>query len=191
MTFAPLADRLWTNDQSSALLRNGALALIGSLLIAVAAQINVPMQPVPMTLQTLAVLAVGAAFGWRLGAATVALYVLEGAVGLPVFAEMKAGLAVLVGPTGGYLLGFILAAAVVGYLAERGFDRSAPKMMLAMLIGAAVLYVPGLVWLSGFVGGMEGAVTFGLAPFWIGDIVKAAVAALAFPTVWKWLGDAR
>lgn len=191
MTFAPLADRLWTNDQSSALLRNGALALIGSLLIAVAAQINVPMQPVPMTLQTLAVLAVGAAFGWRLGAATVALYVLEGAVGLPVYAEMKAGLAVLAGPTGGYLLGFILAAAVVGFLAERGFDRSVPKMMLAMLIGAAVLYVPGLIWLSGFVGGMEGAFTFGFVPFWIGDIVKAVIAALAFPTVWKWLGDAR
>jgi biotin transport system substrate-specific component len=191
MTFAPLADRLWTIDQSSALLRNGALALLGSLLIAVAAQINVPMQPVPMTLQTLAVLAVGAAFGWRLGAATVALYVLEGAVGLPVFAEMKAGLPVLFGPTGGYLLGFILAAGVVGHLAQHGFDRSVPTTFAAMLIGAVVLYIPGLIWLSGFVGGMEGAVTFGFAPFWIGDIVKAAVAALAFPTVWKWLGETR
>ncbi len=191
MTYAPLADRLWTNDRASALLRNGALAVLGSLLIAVAAQINVPMQPVPMTLQTLAVLAVGAAFGWRLGAATVALYVLEGAVGLPVFAEMKAGLAVLFGPTGGYLLGFILAAGVVGYLAQRGFDRSMPKMLLAMLAGAVALYVPGLIWLSGYVGGAGSAVTFGLAPFWIGDIVKAVIAALAFPTVWKLLGDKR
>ncbi len=191
MTFAPLADRLWTHEQSSALLRNGALAVLGSLLIAAAAQVNVPMQPVPMTLQTLAVLAVGAAFGWRLGAATVALYVLEGAVGLPVFAEMKAGLPILFGPTGGYLLGFILSAGVVGYLAERGFDRGVFTMLGAMLIGAAVLYVPGLAWLSGFVGGFEKAVTFGFAPFWIGDIVKAVVAALAFPAVWKLLGDKR
>ena len=88
MIHAPLADRLWTNDASSALLRNGALAMLGSLVVAAAAQVNVPMQPVPMTLQTLAVLAVGAAFGARLGAVTLALYALEAAVGLPVLAEM-------------------------------------------------------------------------------------------------------
>ena len=121
MIHAPLADRLWTNESSSALLRNGALAILGSLVMAAAAQVNVPMQPVPMTLQTLAVLAVGAAFGARLGAATLVLYALEAAVGLPVLAEMKGGLPVLLGPTGGYVLGFIFAAGLVGYLAERGF----------------------------------------------------------------------
>lgn len=191
MTYAPLANRLWTQDSSRALLRNGALAVFGSLLVAVAAQVNVPMQPVPMTLQTLAVLAVGAAFGWRLGVATLVLYALEAAMGLPVLAEMKAGLPTLLGPTGGYVLGFILAAGVVGSLAERGFDRNIVKMLAAMLIGAAVLYVPGLLWLSGFVGGLDKAVAVGLVPFIAGDIVKAVIAAIAFPAVWKLLGDAR
>lgn len=191
MTFAPLADRLWTQDSASGLLRSGALAILGSLLVAAAAQVNVPMQPVPMTLQTLAVLAVGAAFGWRLGVATLVLYALEAAAGLPVLAEMKSGLPFLLGPTGGYVLGFIVAAGVVGALAERGFDRSMVKMLAAMLIGAAVLYVPGLVWLSGFVGGFDKAVAVGLLPFIAGDIVKAIIAAIAFPAVWKLLGDAR
>jgi biotin transport system substrate-specific component len=160
MIHAPLADRLWTNDASSALLRNGALAILGSLVVAAAAQVNVPMQPVPMTLQTLAVLAVGAAFGARLGAATLVLYALEAAVGLPVLAEMKGGLPVPLGPTGGYVLGFIFAAGLVGHLAERGFDRSVLRMAVAMLAGAAILYVPGLLWLSGFIG-FEKAITFG------------------------------
>jgi len=119
------------------------------------------------------------------------LYVLEAAVGLPVLAEMKSGLPTLLGPTGGYILGFVLAAGLVGYLAERGFDRSMPRMMLAMLLGAALIYVPGLLWLSGFVGGFGQAITFGLTPFVLGDIVKAVIAAIAFPAVWKWIGEAR
>ncbi|MCA0434229.1 MAG: biotin transporter BioY [Proteobacteria bacterium] len=189
MTHVTLADRLWTQGSTSALLRNGALMIIGSLIVAIAAQVNVPMQPVPMTLQTLAVLAVGAAFGSRLGAATLLLYLWEGAIGLPVFAEMKAGLPVLLGPTGGYLFGFVLAAGLVGWLAERGFDRNVLRMLAAMLIGAAIIYVPGVIWLSTFLGGFEKAFTFGLAPFWLGDVVKAFIAALAFPLVWKWLGQ--
>jgi len=191
MTYAPLADRLWTQSAGSSMLRKGALVLLGSLVIAAAAQVNVPMQPVPMTLQTLAVLSVGAALGARLGVAALVLYVLEAAVGLPVLAEMKSGLPTLLGPTGGYILGFVLAAGLVGYLAERGFDRSMPRMMLAMLLGAALIYVPGLLWLSGFVGGFGQAITFGLTPFVLGDIVKAVIAAIAFPAVWKWIGDAR
>lgn len=191
MTYAPLADRLWTQSAGSSMLRKGALVLLGSLVIAAAAQVNVPMQPVPMTLQTLAVLSVGAALGARLGVAALVLYVLEAAVGLPVLAEMKSGLPTLLGPTGGYVLGFVLAAGLVGYLAERGFDRSMPRMMLAMLLGAALIYVPGLLWLSGFVGGFGQAITFGLTPFVLGDIVKAVIAAIAFPAVWKWIGDAR
>lgn len=191
MTYAPLADRLWTQSAGSSMLRKGTLVLLGSLVIAAAAQVNVPMQPVPMTLQTLAVLSVGAALGARLGVAALVLYVLEAAVGLPVLAEMKSGLPTLLGPTGGYILGFVLAAGLVGYLAERGFDRSMPRMMLAMLLGAALIYVPGLLWLSGFVGGFGQAITFGLTPFVLGDIVKAVIAAIAFPAVWKWIGEAR
>lgn len=191
MTFAPLADRLWTQTPGTALLRNAALALLGSLLVAGAAQINVPLQPVPMTLQTLAVLSVGAALGARLGAAALVLYMLEAAVGLPVLAEMKGGLPVLLGPTGGYVVGFVIAAGVVGWLAERGFDRNVFRMLVAMLIGAAVLYVPGLLWLSGFVGGFEKAVAVGFTPFLLGDLIKAAIAAVAFPAIWKLLGESR
>lgn len=190
MTYAPLADRLWTQSTGSTVLRKAALVLLGSLVIAIAAQANVPMQPVPMTLQTLAVLSVGAALGARLGVAALVLYILEAAVGLPVLAEMKSG-AFLFGPTGGYILGFVLAAGLVGYLAERGFDRSMPRMLLAMLLGVALIYVPGLIWLSGFVGGFDKAITFGFTPFILGDIVKAAIATVAFPAVWTWIGESR
>jgi biotin transport system substrate-specific component len=183
-----LANHLWPAASSNQLLRAALLAIFGSALVAVCAQVNVPMVPVPMTLQTLAVLAIGGAYGGRLGAATLALYALEGAVGLPVFAQFKAGPAILMGPTGGYIVGFIAAAGLVGFLAERGFDRTVVKMFAAMLLGAAVLYVPGLAWLSTFVGGFAKAVELGLIPFIAGDLVKAALAALAFPAVWQLLG---
>lgn len=191
MTFAPLADRLWTHESSSALLRNGALAVLGSLLVAAAAHVSVVQLPVPMTLQTLAVLAVGGAFGSRLGAATLALYAAEGAAGLPVFAPTPDGYPGITGPTGGYIIGFILAAGLVGWFAERGWDRNVGKMLVATLLGAAILYVPGLAWLSTFVGGMGKAVEYGLTPFWLADAVKAAIAALAFPAVWMLLGNKR
>jgi biotin transport system substrate-specific component len=182
-----LANHLWPVASSNHLLRAALLAILGSALVAVCAQVNVPMVPVPMTLQTLAVLTIGGAYGSRLGAATLALYALEGAVGLPVFAQFKAGPAILMGPTGGYIVGFIAAAGLVGFLAERGFDRNVVKMFAAMLLGAAVLYVPGLAWLSTFVGGFDKAVEYGLTPFITGDLVKAALAALAFPAAWHLL----
>ena len=183
-----LANRLWPAASSNQLLRAALLAILGSALVAICAQVNVPMVPVPMTLQTLAVLAIGGAYGSRLGAATLALYALEGVVGLPVFAQFKAGPAILMGPTGGYIVGFIAAAGLVGFLAERGFDRNVVKTFAAMLLGAAVLYIPGLAWLSTFVGGFAKAVELGLAPFIAGDLIKAALAALAFPAAWHLLG---
>ena len=181
MNTSLLSDRLWPE---TGLARNAVLAVLGTLVVAAAAQVNVPMIPVPMTLQTLAVLLVGAAYGSRLGAATLALYALEGAVGLPVFAEFKSGIMLA---SFGYVLGFSAAASVVGYLAERGWDRSVPKMFAAMLLGAAVLYVPGLVWLSAWIGG-RASIQYGLMPFLAGDVVKAAVAALGFPAAWALLG---
>ena len=181
MNASLLSDRLWP---STGLARNVLLAVAGSLLVAAAAQVNVPMLPVPMTLQSLAVLMIGAAYGSRLGAATLALYALEGAVGLPVFAGFKSGVMLA---SFGYVLGFIAAAYVVGSLAERGWDRSIPKMFLAMLLGAAVLYVPGLIWLSAWIGAGP-AIQHGLTPFLLGDLVKASVAALGFPAAWALLG---
>ena len=181
MNTSLLSERLWP---ASGLLRNAVLAVVGSLVVAAAAQVNVPMIPVPMTLQSLAVLMIGAAYGSRLGAATLALYALEGAIGLPVFAEFKSGIMLA---SFGYVLGFIAAAYVVGFLAERGWDRSPVKMFAAMILGAAVLYVPGLLSLSAWIGA-EKAIQFGLLPFIVGDVVKAAVAALGFPAAWALLG---
>jgi biotin transport system substrate-specific component len=189
MSNLTLATRIWPQSATNGLLRNIALAVIGTAVIAVAAHVSVPMLPVPMTLQTLAVLAVGAAFGARLGAATLALYAVEGAAGLPVFAPTPDGYPGLIGPTGGYIIGFIFAAGLVGWLADRGWDKSLPKLIAAMLLGAAVLYIPGLAWLSTYVGGLGKAVEYGLAPFWMGDAVKALIAALGFTGIWTLIGN--
>ena len=183
-TSSLLANQIWQPTQSLFSVRNLALAVIGSLVVAIAAQINIPMVPVPMTLQTLAVLSIGAAFGARLGAATLALYAVEGAAGLPVFAQMKAGAAIISGPTGGYIVGFILAAALVGYLAEKGWSRDIPKMVMAALLGAIVLYIPGLVWLHQFANGWSQTFEWGITPFILGDVVKAVIAALGFQVAW-------
>ncbi|MEQ1524635.1 MAG: biotin transporter BioY [Aestuariivirga sp.] len=194
-----LAGRLWPTSSLN-WTRAILLAIIGSAIVAISAQISVPMLPVPMTLQTLAVLAVGAAYGARLGAITLALYALEGAAGLPVFADFQAGLFLPTGEiiaTGGYIIGFIVAAGLVGYLVEKGWGTNIFKLCGAMLLGAAVLYVPGLIWLAGWLGVMKGmdatsaiAVAFssGVLPFILGDIIKAVLAALAFPAAFSLLG---
>jgi biotin transport system substrate-specific component len=194
MSNLTLASRIWP---SSTLLRNVALAVFGSLLVAAAAQITVPMWPVPMTLQTLAVLGIGAAYGARLGAATLGLYALEGAVGLPFFAGGKSGLFdskldyLLPASSMGYVVGFILAAYLVGKLVETGWANTLFKSALATLAGAAVLYVPGVIWLSVWASttgivpegqtAVQAALSWGLYPFLIGDAVKAVIAGLAVP----------
>lgn len=182
-----LANVIWPQNATNTLLRNVALMLVGSVIVAIAAQINIPMVPVPMTLQSLAVLSVGAAFGARLGAATLLLYAAEGAIGLPVFAQMKAGAGVIAGTTGGYIVGFIMAAAVTGYLAEQGWSRNMAKMALASLIGAVVLYVPGLIWLHQFANGWAQTLEWGFNPFVYGDILKALIAAIGFQAGWRLL----
>jgi biotin transport system substrate-specific component len=184
MNTSILANQIWQPTGSLFSVRNVVLAIVGSIIVAIAAQVNIPMIPVPMTLQTLAVLSIGAAFGARLGGATLALYTLEGAVGLPVFAQMKAGLAVITGATGGYIIGFILAAALVGYLAEQGWSRNFVKMIIASLLGAIVLYIPGLVWLHQFASGWAQTFEWGITPFIYGDILKAVIAALGFQAAW-------
>jgi biotin transport system substrate-specific component len=194
-----LAGRLWPTSSLN-WTRIVLLAIIGSVIVAIAAQISVPMLPVPMTLQTLAALAVGAAYGARLGAITLALYALEGAVGLPVFANFQAGLFLPTGEilaSGGYIIGFILAAGLVGHLVEKGWGANVFKLCGAMLLGAAIIYVPGLIWLVGWLIVMKGmdatsaiavAVSTGLLPFILGDIIKAVLAALAFPAAFSLLG---
>ncbi|MHA1152397.1 MAG: biotin transporter BioY [Alphaproteobacteria bacterium] len=189
--YPTLAGTLWPAGKANPMLRGMVLALAGTALLTLAAKIQVPFYPVPMTLQTLAVLALGMAYGWRLGAATLLLYTAEGALGLPVFAgtpEKGIGLAYMLGGTGGYLVGFVLAAAVCGWLAERGWDRSAVRTAAAMAIGNAIIYVPGLLWLGALLGWDKPILAWGLTPFLLGDLTKLALAAAVLPLAWRWLG---
>lgn len=173
------------------LLKQAALVLGGSLFIAIAAQVSVPMYPVPMTLQTLAILLVGLSFGARLGAVTVLTYLAEGALGLPVFANAGNG-AAFFGPTAGFLVGFVGLAWLAGFAADRGLTKSVVAAIAVALIASALLYVPGIAWpmavasVFGFEAGWVGQ-NFGayywayfMAPFLIGDAVKAVIAALLF-----------
>ena len=158
-----------------------------SLLIAAAAQVAIPLPftPVPLTGQTFGVLLTGMALGSRRGALAVALYVLEGAVGLPFFAGGAAGLAKLLGPTGGYLFAFPIAAFVAGLLAERGWDRRPLTTVLGMLLASLTIFFFGALWLSRFVGGIVPAVVQGVLPFLPGDLIKSLLAAGLLPAAWR------
>ena len=174
-------------NNSQKIFRYGAITLAGSALIALCAQISVPFYPVPVTMQTFAVILIGLTYGWRLGGITVALYLVEGAIGLPVFAGGKGGMIVLMGPTAGYLYGFVLATVACGWFAERGFDRSYFKLILPLLAGNVLLYTSGLVWLGNFIGWDKPVLDLGLYPFIPGDLLKIAMAAVLLPTVWKYV----
>lgn len=148
------------------------------------AQLQIPLEPVPITLQTLAVMVLSAVLGSRLGALSQIMYLLAGASGLPVFASFKAGPAVLFGPTGGYLLAFIPAAFIIGLLAEKGWDRSLIKSAAAMLLGSIVIWTMGTLQLSLYLGGLNNASFAGVLPFLPGDAIKIAAAAGLLPGLW-------
>lgn len=153
----------------------------GSLLLWLASKIQVPFWPVPMTLTTLVVMLIGAAYGWKLGVATVLLFLAQGAIGLPVFSgtpERGIGLAYMLGPTGGYLIGYVVAVFIVGWFAERGADKSAVQLFFVMLPAGIVVLALGWIWLAVLIG-PEPAWTSGVVPFLLGDILKIAIAALA------------
>jgi biotin transport system substrate-specific component len=167
--------------------RDVALAIAGSLLLTLSAKLQIPFWPVPMTMQTFVVLVLGTAFGWRLGAATVALYLLQGALGLPVFAgtpERGIGLAYMAGPTGGYLAGFLAAAVLCGRLAERGWDRNVWRTALAMTIGHVLILFLGWAWLAVLIGPQKAYLT-GVAPFYAATVAKTLLAVVALPLAWK------
>lgn len=174
--------------------RHAILAVVGSLLLWASAKVHVPFYPVPMTMQTFVILALGMAYGWRLGTATVLLYLGEGALGLPVFSgtpELGLGLAYMAGGTGGYLFGFVLAAAACGWLAERGWGRSVVTTVLAMLIGNVLIYIPGLLWLGVLFGWDKPILAWGLTPFILGDVAKVALAAAVLPLAWRFVSPRR
>jgi biotin transport system substrate-specific component len=193
LTIADFLVPIRLGERVNARVRDITLVIAGALLIYLSARISfpVPGSPVPVTGQTFGVLLVGGALGFRRGLIGVALYVLLGVVGLPFFAEGKGGISVIWGATGGYLVGFVVAGALVGRLAELGWDRKIGGALGAMLLGNAVIYAIGLPWL-GVVASATPATTLelGFTPFIVGDVLKLILAAVLFPTAW-WVVNRR
>ncbi len=182
----PRADAFRPTHTTSARQTDVALVLAGSLFVALSAQvaIRLPFSPVPLTGQTLAVLLVGVLLGSRRGALALLTYLSEGAVGLPVFASGTSGIAYMLGPTGGYLVGFLAAAYVTGLMTERGWARRTVTAFILMVTGNLLMLALGLLWLSGFVG-LEQSIRIGLLPFLPGDLIKIALAADLLPSGWR------
>jgi biotin transport system substrate-specific component len=191
LTIADFLVPIRVGERVNARVRDVALVVAGALLIYLTARVAIPVpgSPVPITGQTFGVLLVGGALGFRRGLIGVALYVLLGVIGLPFFAEGRGGLSVIWGATGGYLVGFVIAGALVGRLAELGWDRKIGGALGAMLLGSAVIYAIGLPWL-GIVVGMSPAETIaqGFTPFLFGDALKLILAAVLFPVAWWVVG---
>ena len=202
-----LTEALWPAEGAGLWVRRAVLLVLGVVALAVSAKISVPVwpSPVPITLGTFAVLTIGAAYGPRLGLATILAYLLVGALGFDVFAGSSAekyGLAYMLGTTGGYLLGYLLATVALGTAARRGWDRSVAGMAVALLVGNLLIYVPGLAWLHHLIAGglfdpatyasaWEQTLAWGLKPYLIGDALKLALAALLVPGLWRLVGPAR
>ncbi len=192
-----------TSGHLARVLGDAALVIAGSLVIALSAAVSIrlPGNPVPITGQTFGVLLVAGALGLRRGVASTALYLAIGIVGLPAFAEGKAGLAIIasvnggrlvLGATGGYLVGFVLASALVGRLAERGWDRRLPGALAAMALGNLAIYAAGLPWLAAATGYSVGeTIAKGLVPFVLGDMLKLVLAGAALPAAWWVVGRQR
>ncbi len=182
-TPSALADRLISKSSAPMIniTRDAGLIFAGSLFVALLAQAQIPLQPVPVTLQTFGVLLIGAVLGSRRGALAMLAYAIEGAAGLPVFAGGTFGVARIIGPTGGYIIGFIFAGMLVGWLAERGWDRTPWMMTLAMIAGNIVIYSFGAPWLAYWLHSFSLALQYGVYPFLIGDMLKIVAAAIALP----------
>lgn len=182
-----LASRILPRLGSDAV-RNILLVIGGVALLTLAAKIRVPMWPVPVTMGTFAVLTIGAVYGARLAGVTLLAYLALGMAGVAVFAGDTAGLAYMTGPTAGYLIGYLVAVILVGALAERGWSRSVPAMLGALVLGNIVIYAFGLPWMAYLFLADKGAdwvISWGMTNFLLGDALKLALAALLVPTLWK------
>lgn len=191
-----LSDVFWQVEGDAVWIKRAVLVVLGVAVLAVCAKLKFPIpgSPVPVTMGTFGVLAIGAAYGFRLALVTILAYLAIGALGMDVFAGSSAeknGLVYMMGGTGGYLVGYALSAVALGFLAQRGWDRSVIWMALAMLIGNALIYVPGLLWLNTFAESWAQTFAWGITPFLIGDAMKLALAALLLPALWKLVGNAR
>ena len=189
ITVRPLVDLALPEKGVARLAGQIFLAVLGTLLLTLSAKTKVVLGPVDMSLQTLVVLLIAAGFGMRLGVATLLLYMAEGAAGLAVFQstpEKGLGIAYMLGSTGGYLAGFVVMAAIVGWAADRGFDRNPIKLFGVMLAADAIMLAMGFAWLATLIGA-EKAWAFGVVPFIVPDLIKVALAAAVVPAVWSLL----
>lgn len=189
ITARPLVDLALPEKGVARLGMQVLLVVAGTLLLTLSAKTKVVFGPVDMSLQTLAVLLIAATFGYRLGLATLLLYLAEGAAGLPVFQsspEKGIGLAYMMGTTGGYLAGFVVMMALVGWAADRGLDRNPFKLFGVMLVADAIMLAMGTAWLAVLIGA-DKAIAFGLAPFIVPDLIKVALASAIVPAVWALL----
>lgn len=179
----PLYSILWPREEAK-FLRHSLLVSTGCALLILCSKVNIPLQPVPITLQTLALFLIAMTYGWRLATGTLAIYFTMGLMGLPVFSGMMSGPAVFVGATGGYLIGWLPALLVASWLAERGWGKNPIGALLAQLLASVCIYVPGLLVL-GFYVGADKAIALGLMPFILGDSLKMVFVALGTPVFWR------
>ncbi|SEQ19550.1 biotin transport system substrate-specific component [Loktanella sp. DSM 29012] len=194
LTDKVLGESFGATEGTALRVKQVALVIAGIAFLAIAAKIKVPMWPVPITMGTFAVLTLGAAYGPRLGLVTIMGYMILGALGLDVFAGTGAdasGLTYMLGGTGGYLVGYVLATVMLGYAARAGYDRSVKGMVAALIAGNVAIYVPGLLWLGVLYGWDQPILAWGLTPFLVGDLVKLVLAALLVPSLWKLVANAR
>ena len=197
LTLAPTRSVLVDNIGARSVAANITMVIAGAALTAAAAQLVIPMWPVPITGQTFAVLLVGTTLGALRGALSMVLYIALGAIGLPIFTQGSAGWHVIAGPTGGYLVGFVLAAVLTGWLAQRSWDRKVVGAGVAFLAGTVVIYAVGLPWLSvalgqlGYPNDLSATLQAGLFPFVPGDILKAVAAGVLLPVTWKLVSRAK
>ena len=202
-----LTETFWRAEGAGLWVKRAVLVVAGVIALMISAKIKVPVWPSPVaiSLGTFAVLTIGAAYGPRLGLATMTAWMLVGALGFDVFQSSSAekyGLAYMMGATGGYLLGYLLATVALGHAARRGWDRSVGGMALALLAGNVLIYVPGLLWLGYLIAGglfdpakyasvWDQTLAWGLTPFLIGDALQLGLAALLVPALWRLVGTAR
>ena len=179
-----LINRLKSFENINSNLLNVVLAVFGTLLLALSSKVQVPFWPVPMTMQTFIVFLIGMAYGWKLALTTLAAYLIEGALGLPVFAK-GGGMAYLSGPTAGYLYGMVFAAGLIGFFSERGFAKSYLYCFFSLFVGTAIIFLFGVGYLASIIG-YEKAISAGLLPFILSEFFKIALAVAIIPTIWKY-----
>ena len=165
--------------------KNIALVLFGTLLLTISSKVQVPFWPVPMTMQTFIVFIIGMAYGWRLAFFTLVAYLIEGALGLPVFAK-GGGILYLMGPTAGYLYGMVIAACIIGFFAERGFNESYFKSLISLMIGTVIIFVFGVGYLGSVIG-YDKALAGGLYPFIPSEFFKIGLAVVLIPSITRYI----